>query len=198
MVKIIDQQLGRVLAELDRLGMDRDTLIVFTTDHGELLGDHGLWCKGPFLYEQLIRVPLIIRFPAGVHGGQRVDSIVSHVDLVPTILNLLGAPGAGETDGVDLMPMLAGQVPSVRDAALIEHVDDPQKLRLKTVVTRTRKLTYYGGQEFGELYDLQKDPREKINRWDDPLYASDKANLMRRLLDFLEPLDKRAPRPYYV
>jgi arylsulfatase A-like enzyme len=178
--------------------MDRDTLIVFTTDHGELLGDHGIWLKGPFLYEQLVRVPLIIRFPAGLHGGQRVNSLVSHVDLAPTILNLLGAPGTEGLDGVDLMPLLTGEAARVRDAALIEHVDDPRKLRLKTVVTETRKLTYYAGQAFGELYDLQKDPREKTNQWDNPVYAPDKAALLRRLLDFLEPLDRRAPRPYYV
>jgi arylsulfatase A-like enzyme len=198
MVKLIDVHLGRVLTELAQLGLERDTLVIFTTDHGELLGDHGLWLKGPYLYEQLVRVPLILRYPAGVTAGRQVGSLVSHVDLVPTILSYAGLPHPTDVDGVDLAPVLAGQAASARDAVLIEHVDDPKKLRLKTVVTETRKLTYYAGQQFGELFDLERDPREKVNRWSDPAYAADKATLFGRLADFLEPLDKRAPRPYYV
>ena len=81
---------------------------------------------------------------------------------------------------------------------MIECVDDPKKLRLKTYVTSNYKLTWYHGQTFGELYDLTRDPREKVNLWNDPAYDIEKSNLLGRLLEKMEPLEKRAPRDCYA
>ena len=165
MVKIIDQQMGRILECLDTCGLTENTLVIFTTDHGELLGDHGLWMKGPFHYEQLVRVPMLLRFPQAVSAGQRTQALFSQVDIVPTTLSALGLPIPSDTDGVDVMPMLTGEAASVRDSVLVECVDDPRGLRLKTIVTDTRKLTWYCGHAYGELYDLESDPGERINQW---------------------------------
>ena len=198
MVKIIDQQMGRVLACLETCGLAENTLVVFTTDHGELLGDHGLWMKGPFHYEQLVRVPTLMRFPQAIPDGQRTQSLFSHVDIVPTVLSAVGLPIPSDTDGVDVMPMLTGETESVRDSVLIECVDDPRGLRLKTIVTDTRKLTWYSGHAYGELYDLENDPGEWVNQWDNAAYTADKTDLMRRILETMEPLERRVERLSYA
>jgi uncharacterized sulfatase len=101
-------------------------------------------------------------------------------------------------DGVAALPLLRGEVDSVRDAAFVECTDDPCGLRLKTVVTLDRKLTAYHGHAFGELYDLTADPGETKNLWDDPRYAADRCALLGRLLDHAEGLERRAPRFCYA
>ncbi|OPZ24889.1 MAG: Arylsulfatase [Lentisphaerae bacterium ADurb.BinA184] len=198
MIQLIDRQVGRILDCLDRRGLAENTLVVFTTDHGELLGDHGLWMKGPFHYEPLVRVPLIVRWPAGFRGERRIPALISHTDIAPTALAAAGQEPPADVDGTDALPLLRGETDRIRDAALIECIDDPRHLRLKTLVTDTRKLTWYAGRRDGELYDLEDDPREKRNRWDDPRYAADKATLLGRLLDMTEPRERRAPRDCYA
>ena len=198
MVKIIDQQMGRILECLDARGLRENTLVLFTTDHGELLGDHGLWMKGPFHYEQLVRVPTLMRYPAAIPSGQRSQALFSHVDIVPTVLAAAGLPIPSDVDGVDAMPMLTGEQMSVRDSLLVECIDDPQGLRLKTIVTDTRKLTWYCGHPYGELYDLETDPAERVNHWDNPAYAADKANLISAILAEMESLERRVDRFAYA
>jgi arylsulfatase A-like enzyme len=196
LVKLIDQQMGRILAYLDESGLSENTWVIFTSDHGELLGDHGLWRKGAFHYEQLLRIPLIMRWPEGIPAGRRCEGLFSHVDIAPTIVAALAPDEAEGMDGVNALPMIRGEVDAVRDSVLIEFVDDPKGLRLKTIVTGDRKLTWFHGQDYGELYDLVEDPREKVNLWDHPNYARDKAALVGKILDSLEPLEshRRAVR----
>lgn len=198
MCQLLDQQLGRVLDCLDRRGLTQETLVIFTSDHGELLGDHGLWMKGPFHYEQLVRVPFIARLPRVIPEGMRTAALFSHVDVTPTLLSAAGLKPAEELDGRDALPLWRGETNQVRDFALVECVDDPKKLRLKSIITKNRKLTWYCEQSYGELYDLDRDPREKQNRWDDPKYASEKAALLSRLLETMEPLERRVSRHSYA
>jgi uncharacterized sulfatase len=101
-------------------------------------------------------------------------------------------------DGVDALPLLRGEVDSVRDAAFVEFTDDPRGLRLKTVVTHDRKLTAYHGHAFGELYDLAADPGEIRNLWDDPRYAADRCVLLGHLWDHAEGLERRTSRFCYA
>jgi len=198
MVRLIDAQFGRILRALDDLGLADDTLIVFTSDHGELLGDHGLWMKGPFHYEQLVRVPAIWRWPRGIGGGEASSSLFSLADITPTCLAAAGLDIPDDMDGVDALPLLTGEADGTRDAALVEMVDNPDTLRLKTVVTADRKLTWYAGQPYGELYDLDCDPSELTNLWLAPAYASDRAELLGRLLDMGECIEPRLPRHSYA
>ena len=198
MVKIIDQQMGRILECLETCGLAENTLVLFTTDHGELLGDHGLWMKGPFHYEQLVRVPTLLRFPARVPDGQRIQALFSHVDIVPTVLSAIGVPLPSNIDGVDAIPMLTGETAAIRDSVLVECVDDPRGLRLKTIITDTRKLTWYCGHAYGELYDLEKDPNERVNQWENAAYAADRMDLMSRILETMEPLERRVERFSYA
>ncbi|MDP6507066.1 MAG: sulfatase-like hydrolase/transferase, partial [Planctomycetota bacterium] len=198
MCRLIDREMGRILDALDRTGQAQNTIVIFTTDHGELLGDHGLWMKGPFHYDQLINVPCIVRWPDRMPGGQSIHGLFSHADIVPTLLAAAGVESDGISDGVDALPLLRGESESVRDDLLVECIDDPIGLRLKTLVTPERKLTWYTGQSYGELYDLESDPAEKINRWNDPQYAEEKSELLGRLLDYGETLEPRSERHCYA
>jgi len=198
MVRLIDQQLGRILATLDDLDLANNTLIIFTTDHGELLGNHGLWMKGPFHYEQLVRVPLIFRWPQGLRASTATPNIVSHLDLARTICAAADVEVDSTVEGVNQLPSLRNESLPARDAAMVECVDDPRGVRLKTIVTANRKLTWHCGQSSGELYDLESDPREKVNRWGDPRYAADQTRLLSRIIAGLEPLEPRRARHSYA
>ena len=166
MVKLIDREVGRILDCLDRQGLAQNTIVIFATDHGELLGDHGLWLKGPFHYDCLVRVPLLVRWPAQISAGQRTAALVSLVDLVPTLLAAAGQEIPDFVDGVSALDVLRGQATPARQECFVEFIDDPDALRLKTIVTEDAKLTLYEGHEFGELYDLDADPGEIRNLWD--------------------------------
>ena len=198
MVKLIDSQTGRILKTLEELGIDRSTLVVFTTDHGELLGDHGLWMKGPFHYEPLVRIPLIVRWKDAIPGGRVSQDLINLIDIVPTCLSAAGTPPCAEADGIDMLPTLTGAEERRRESTLIEMTDDPDRLRLKTIVTQNRKLTRYAGEEYGELYDLESDPDEKINRWGDARYAGEKAELLNKILDAAETMERRETRHCYA
>jgi len=141
---------------------------------------------------------MIVRWRNGFDGGSHTDSLMSLVDVVPTCLSAAGLPVPDDLDGVDMLPALRGEAVSTRDDILIEMTDDPSKLRLKTVVTKNCKLTAYAEQSYGELYDLDADPGEQVNRWDDPAYGADKARLLRRIIDYSERIERRQPRLCYA
>lgn len=198
MVELIDQAVGRIISALEKTGQLANTLIIFTTDHGELLGDHGIWMKGPFHYEQIVNVPLIMSWPKHIPQGMVVDEMVSLVDVAPTVLSLCREPIPHSMDGVDLVPMLKGQQNQAREHVLIECIDDPDRLRLKTIVTKQHKLTYYLEKDFGELYDLVEDPEELVNLWSDPDKQQVKIALLKRIIDTQEGLERRAERLSYA
>ena len=116
------------------------------------------------------------------------------MDIVPTLLAAVGQPVPRELDGVDGLPMLQDHSASIRDHCVVEYVGAPLTTSVKTIVTENRKLTWYRQQDYGELYDLAKDPWEKINRWDDSACASDKSRLLCRILDNADVLEPRPRR----
>jgi len=145
-----DVLLGQVL---DAAGDLSNTIVVYTADHGDQLGGHGLPFKGPFMYEPLIRIPLLIRAPGRIKSGDR-DDLVTQADLAPTIAALAGVTWPGAVDGVSLVQ------PIKRDAVFLEYYAKQKWVNpIKTIRTRRWKLNMY---ERGnrELYDLQTDPSE--------------------------------------
>lgn len=183
MLTFLDEQIGRILDRLESLGVADNTLVVFTTDHGHFLGHHGLTAKGPFHYEDLLRVPFIVRFPGRVPAGRRTDSLLGLVDLAPTFLAAAGLAAPVPMQGINQLPMWSAQAESVRDHVIVENRHQPTAVHLRTYVEHRYKLTVYRDQPWGDLFDLVDDPQERHNRFDDPDYAEVKAALVLRFLN---------------
>ena len=185
MCDLIDDQLARVLAALDATGQAGNTLVIFTSDHGELLGDHGIYTKGPFLYDPALRVPLILRWPGVLPAGRRVAGLAELGQLAPTVAEAagLGVPAAMQMPS--LLPLARGDLERGLDSVYCEYLesnpDDPP-VRMTAVRTATHKLiAHHGGMTGGELYDLAADPGEHRNLFDDPAHADVKCALLQRL-----------------
>lgn len=183
MISFIDQAIGAILEHLDTLGVAENTLLVFTTDHGHFLGQHGLIAKGAFHYEDLLRVPMIARFPGRIPRGTQTEALLSLIDLAPTFLTAAGIPVPTEMQGVDQLQVWAGDEDAARDHVLVENRHQPTQVHIRTYIDDRYKITLYRGRDAGELFDLQKDPGEIHNRFDDPEYAELRAELLERFMD---------------
>jgi arylsulfatase len=135
-IRTVDQQMETLLNELDRLGLRDNTVIVFTADHGEMGGAHGLRGKGPFVYEESIHVPFYISHPA-VKGGTKCHALTSHIDIVPTLLDIAGAPQEASKQslpGKSLLPLLLGDKKKIRDSILFTYsglaTNDSETIRI--------------------------------------------------------------------
>jgi iduronate 2-sulfatase len=162
-VTFMDEQVGRVVDELQRLALRDSTTIVFTTDHGYHLGEHGFWQKGN-LHEEVVRVPLIVSTP-GIKPG-RTSSLVELMDFYPTCTELLGLPTPESLHGKSLVPLLRDPEAKVRDTALSIHNRDGGGLRS----ANWHYMKY--GDKGEELYDMVKDPHQYTNLVSDPTYAA--------------------------
>ncbi|PYE54621.1 sulfatase family protein [Deinococcus yavapaiensis] len=195
LVNLFDSQFARIMRAVRRRSA-RPTVVVFTSDHGDMLGDHDIGQKGPLAYEAVLRVPLIVWCPQ-LFAPRRVSDVVSLVDLSPTLLNLGGA-NLPASDGVDLRATLErGEAPG-RAGARVEFKEEPDRVRYKAWITRDFKLVVYPGETFGELYDLQDDPEEHVNRFDDSALAEVKARLLTELLSDMERSEPHSERPSRV
>jgi uncharacterized sulfatase len=182
MISFMDAAIGRILDRLDALGIADSTVVVFTTDHGHFLGHHGLTAKGAFHYEDLIRLPFVVRAPGMTNRGSRSDALQSLVDLAPTFLDYAGQPIPGLMQGVSQRGVWSGKDSSARSWAMVENRHQPTRLHLRTYVEDRYKLTVYRGEDYGELFDLGEDPEERHNRWSDLAFAAIKAELMHRFI----------------
>ncbi|WDR03978.1 sulfatase-like hydrolase/transferase [Devosia algicola] len=178
MISFIDQEVGKLLDKLDALGITENTLVIFTTDHGHFLGQHGLIAKGPFHYEDMLRIPFLVRQPGTVPAGRVSDALVSLVDLAPTMLDAAGLKVPGEMQGVSQMAYWAGGTEPVRDFVICENRHNPEMPHVQTYVDQRYKISVYRHGEFGELFDLETDPREIRNLWDDPASAALKQDML--------------------
>ncbi len=187
MVDLIDDQVGRLLAALDATGQRDNTLVLFMTDHGEMLGDHGIYLKGPYFYEPMVHLPLIVSWPRAVPAGRRSQALVELVDLAPTLLDAAGIERWPGMQGRSLWPLLTGQaaLQTHRADVYCEYYNAFHHRQAQATMVRTEryKLVVYHGTDTGELYDLEQDPQETHNRWGDPAHEPDKLALLGRLCD---------------
>jgi arylsulfatase A-like enzyme len=191
MISFMDQQIGRTLDRLDQLGIAENTLVVFSTDHGHFLGQHGLIAKGAFHYEDLLRLPFLVRYPGAIPAGAVDDRLQSLVDLAPTFLSYAEQPVPGLMQGVNQRRTWeSGGAVAARDWTIVENRHQPTALHLRTYVDDRYKITVWRGADYGELFDLEADPGEIHNRWNDPAYAQLKARL---LLAFVQADIAREP-----
>ena len=207
LIEMIDDNIGRIMKALRDNGLAENTVVLLTTDHGEALGDHGMWGKGPYHYDGVIRVPFIITGP-GFAPGQTHDGVVSLLDFAPTILDVAGVPipegpkprvpaSPQELEpwpGRSLVPILTGDEKGTTGTALVEDDQDGMGTRLRTFVTERYRLTAYSGRTYGELFDLQEDPQELRNLWDEPDHRAIRDELRLAMLDKMMETDYPLPR----
>lgn len=182
MTSLIDHEVGRILDYLDESGLSENTLVVYTTDHGHFLGHHGLIAKGAFHYEDLLRLPMIVRQPGTVPSGVTCAALQSLVDYPQTFLAAAGIEAPGNMQGINQLDVWQGNADNARDWALVENRHNPTTVHLRTLVTKRYKLTVYRNADYGELFDLETDPGELQNRWHDPAYDSVKSKLLLKFM----------------
>jgi arylsulfatase A-like enzyme len=196
MISLVDHNVGRILQSLDDLGLAENTLVVFTSDHGDWLGDHGLILKGPMHYEGLLRVACVMRGP-GVPAGKLIEDPVSTLDLPATFHDYAGVAPSRDLHSRSLRPLLEGT--GSRDFAYNEWDLHPARcgvaLKLRTVRTATHKLTLELESGAGELYDLATDPTEMDNRFGDPGMAKAQRELTDMIRSRPDDIRLTAPDP---
>jgi arylsulfatase A-like enzyme len=188
MIEQVDEQFGRLLDYLDRTGQRANTVVIFMSDHGEALGDHGLTHKGCRFFDGLTRVPLIWSWPGHIQAGQRSDALVELTDIAPTLMELAGLPVPDRMQGRSLLPILTGQASPDhhRDFVRCEYydaLDEPHRSYGTMYRDRRWKLIVYHGTGLGELYDMEDDPHEFTSLWDSPAHQTIKSDLLLRSFD---------------
>lgn len=202
MIDVIDTQVGRLLNFLDKTGQRENTIIIFTSDHGEMLGDHGIYLKGPYFYEPAVRVPLIISGPGILNNGARSDALVELVDLAPTLLQATDTDPHPGMQGHSLWPLLTGKksLETHRDDIYCEYYNamgwhrEPAA-HATMVRNRQHKIVVAHGTGGGELYDLNSDPQETNNLWNSPNHTAIRLEMQERVIDRMawtvDPLPER-------
>jgi N-acetylglucosamine-6-sulfatase len=165
-LRAVDDSVGRIVEALDQSGQLDNTVLVFTADNGFLFGEHGLIDKRA-MYEESIRVPLLVHAPALGRGGRRVPAMILNIDFAPTLIELAGAEIPDTVQGLSFAPLLRGEDVQWRDAFLYEYFwerDFPQTPTVLGIRTdRYKLMRYHGVWDRYELYDLQQDPKERNN-----------------------------------
>ena len=181
MVSLLDRSVGRITGALERLGLTNSTVIIFTTDHGEHTGDHWLIYKcSPF--DELIHLPLMWSWPSHFEAGKRFPQIVSHIDIMPTVLDIAGIPHPRGVQGLSYAGGLKSEDFQGRPYAYLEDDEEDGKGFLRTIRTPDFRLSYYLPAQDGELFDLQSDPNEFVNCWNDSAYRNIRDGLIELML----------------
>ncbi len=185
-VQTVDESVGRVLDFIDRSGQAKNTIVIYTSDQGFFLGDHGLFDKR-FMYEESLRMPFLVRWPAAIKPGTHSEAMALNVDFAPTFLDAAGVAVPGDMQGRSLLPVLRGRTPADwRTAMYYRYYHDPGDHNTRAhygVRTATHKLIYFWKKDQWELFDLVRDPSELHNLYGQPgqeqLTATLKAELLR-------------------
>jgi arylsulfatase A-like enzyme len=195
----IDDRVGTILAALDDAGVADNTIVIFMSDHGEMLGDHGIYLKGPYFYDAAIRVPLMIRLPDRIAPAEH-RGLFEAVDLVPTLLDLCAIPRHPGIQGRSVAAGLAGGVIEGARSVYSEyynampfHTDPTAQLTMAR--TERWKIVVDHAHDDGELYDMEADPLEKVNLWRDRRHLDTKTEMLtlltHRMAFTVDPLPPR-------
>lgn len=186
-VTMIDEQVGLIIEALGSRGYLENAIVIFASDHGDCLGDHGHSQKWT-MYDIVTRVPALVWAPGRFAGGRRLDGLCQLMDLGPTILELAGCTPQASMEARSLAPALRGEADACcRDVVFAEHARDGtlQGTELMSMVRERRwKLVHFVDSPAGQLFDLEADPQELRNLWDEPAAASEKSRLIARLADW--------------
>lgn len=199
-ITMIDDAIGRVLGELASTGQADDTIVVFTSDHGDMFGDQGIMLKFAMHFAPAVRVPFVWSGP-GIAAGSS-ERLAGSIDIATTVLALAGLPGYDGLQGADLTPILTGDDTAVKDSCLIEEdqffdlATPGLGTRVRTVITDEHRLTMYRGVPTGDLYDLREDPHESVNLWSDPSRAALRDEMAQRLVETMMAHADESRRPF--
>ncbi|MHA1291294.1 MAG: sulfatase family protein [Promethearchaeota archaeon] len=198
-IAMVDESIGDILAFLERHGLSDNTIIVYMSDHGDFMGEHGLLFKGPCPFNGPLHVPMIWKVPGLTNRGVS-ESLVSSIDYSKTILNLLNIPKRRyppDMQSIDITPILEDPSKKVRNSCYIEHDEEvgPLKSRIRHLITEDYKITVYEGYEgFGDIYDRKNDPDELNNLWNNNDYKEIKHKLVEKLLHETLKAIRRLPK----
>ncbi len=179
---LLDELFGRLVDALDASGQAENTIVVFTSDHADLVGAHGLFLKGIPAFEEAYKIPFIVRWPGGIADpGREVRSIARICDFGPTFLEAAGASPIPDADGRSLLPLLTADEPDGRRQELYTQMNGVELYYTQRIMRVGRYKYVFNGFDFDELYDLEADPNELKNLINDPALEG----VRRRLLDRL-------------
>jgi arylsulfatase A-like enzyme len=183
-IRSVDENTGRVLDFLEKEGLSENTIVIYNSDQGFYLGEHG-WFDKRFIYEESGKTPLLIRWPGHVPPGQKNDALTSNLDFAATFLDVAGIEIPSDIQGLSLLPLLRGERPSDWRHSLYYHYYEYPAVHMvqrhEGVITRAYKLIHFYDPGEWELYDLEKDPGEMNNVYSEPTYADVAATLLAEL-----------------
>jgi len=197
MITMIDDAIGRVLARLDSLGMRENTIVIFTSDHGDYMGDHGLMLKLLLHYQGLIRVPFIWADPLTERHCAVDTGLASSIDISSSILARAGIQPYNGIQGRDLLSTQPPESVLIEEDSQRTMIGFDQPQRIRTVVTDRYRMSLRQGESWDELYDLEKDPLELVNVFDSPEYSEIKHELVDKMLRRVIECQDRSPLPAY-
>ncbi|WP_018621135.1 sulfatase family protein [Spirosoma luteum] len=181
----LDRNIGKLLDYLDKSGLSKNTVVIYTSDQGFYLGEHG-WFDKRWIYEESLKTPFVIRYPGVIKPGSRVNQVVSNVDWAPTLLNLTGTTIPAYIQGESFLPVLKGEKKNWRDQAYYHYYEYPQPHHVSPHFgLRTNQYTiarFYGPDNFWELYDIKKDPQNMHNLYGQKGYETITADLKTKLV----------------
>jgi arylsulfatase A-like enzyme len=168
---LVDDQVDRILCYLEETGQAENTIIIYCTDHGEMMGAHGLMHKGVFPFEEGYRIPLIVHWPGHIPAGTTCERLVNTHDLAPTIVDMVGAEPLPRSEGRSLAPLLQGRTPEGWVDEAYAEFQGQRFAWTQRIVWEPRFKYVFNGFDYDELYDLEADPHEMNNLAQDPAYA---------------------------
>lgn len=192
----VDKSVGQVLDELKAELLDQNTIVIYSSDQGFFLGEHG-WYDKRFPYEESEKMPFILSWPGKVKAGTRIPALVQNTDFLPTFLDVAGAKIPADIQGLSVIPLLDGQKKDIRDATYTHYYEDTPEHHAAAYVsirTKTLKFINYYDRGLTEMFDLSKDPHEMNSVADDPEYKTTREVLEKRLAELAVKFDdKTAP-----
>jgi arylsulfatase A-like enzyme len=184
-IESVDDNIGRLLDYLDKNGLTENTIVIYTSDQGFFLGDHN-WYDKRFMYEESLRMPFLVRWPGKAKPGTTNSGMILNVDFAPTLLEAAGLKVPADIQGRSFLPLLKGEQPrDWRTSMYYRYYHYPQDHRVQPhygVRTERHKLIYFNKIDQWELFDLEKDPHEMKNVYNDPAYAETRKQLKEELV----------------
>jgi hypothetical protein len=196
MITLMDKYIGKILDKLEETGEIKNTIIIFTSDHGDLLGDHGMYWKSLVAFEESMRIPFIVSYPNEIPKGKRSMAFQSLIDIAPTLLSFVGANIPYQIEGINQKTAWLNPSKKVRDDVVVEERPFHTGFNIRVLIDDNYKLCFYADRDYGELYDIKKDPHQISNLWTNDRFFNVKQKMINRILS--QSINKIVSRPTHT